>query len=71
MRYSVSTYTDRYSISSYTDGPAMRWNVIDRRTQEWVRRFSTEQEAREYAARLERDDAHAAERRLYEDRSDA
>ena len=44
---------NRYSVSPYTDGPATRWNVIDRQTQEWVRRFSTEQEAREYAAKLE------------------
>lgn len=40
----------RYSVAMYTDGPATRWNVIDRQTQEWVRRFSTEQEATEYAA---------------------
>lgn len=42
----------RYFISIYTDGPATRWNVIDRRTQEWVRRFPTEQEAADYAASL-------------------
>jgi len=42
----------RYFVSIYTDGPATRWNVIDRRTQEWVRRFSTEQEALGYAAAL-------------------
>jgi len=47
----------RYFVSMYTDGPATRWNVIDRRTQEWVRRFSTEQEALDYAAKLERRNA--------------
>lgn len=35
----------RYFVSMYTDGPATRWNVIDRQTQEWIRRFSTEAEA--------------------------
>ncbi len=35
----------RYFVSLYTDGPATRWNVIDRRTQEWVQRFATEDEA--------------------------
>jgi hypothetical protein len=39
----------RYFVSMYTDGPATRWNVIDRQTQEWVRRFATEAEARAYA----------------------
>jgi len=39
----------RYFISIYTDGPATRWNVIDRQAQEWVRRFSTEDEARSWA----------------------
>jgi hypothetical protein len=43
----------RYFVSPYTDGPDTRWNVIDRQTQEWIRRFATEQEAREYAAKLE------------------
>jgi hypothetical protein len=43
----------RYFVSIYTDGPATRWNVIDRQTQEWVRRFPSEQEAREYATLLE------------------
>lgn len=43
----------RYFVSMYTDGPATRWNVIDRRTQEWVRRFATEQEAVNYATLLE------------------
>jgi len=42
----------RYFVSIYTDGPATRWNVIDRQTQEWVRRFSTEAEARAYADKL-------------------
>jgi hypothetical protein len=49
---------NRYFISIYTDGPATRWNVIDRRTQEWIRRFASETEAKEYAAKLDaRDDA--------------
>jgi hypothetical protein len=42
----------RYFVSMYTDGPSKSWNVIDRQTQEWVRRFPTEQEAREHAAAL-------------------
>lgn len=42
----------RYFISIYTDGPATRWNVIDRKTQEWVRRFSTEQEAQSFADKM-------------------
>jgi len=44
----------RYFVTMYTDGPLDRWNVIDRRTQEWVRRFATEQDALDYAAQLER-----------------
>ncbi len=44
----------RYFVSMYTDGPAIRWNVIDRQTQEWIRRFPTKEDAEEYAARLER-----------------
>ena len=44
----------RYFVSAYTDGPATRWNVIDRQTQEWVRRFPTEQEAREHVSQLEK-----------------
>lgn len=43
----------RYFVSMYTDGPSTCWNVIDRQTQEWVRRFPTETEAREYANNLE------------------
>ena len=43
----------RYFVSMYTDGPATRWNVIDRQTQEWVRRFSSEEEAEAYAHSLE------------------
>jgi hypothetical protein len=35
----------RYFVSSYTDGPSTCWNVVDRRTQEWVQRFATEDEA--------------------------
>lgn len=42
----------RYFISEYTDGPATRWNVIDRQTQEWVRRFPTESEAQAHADKL-------------------
>lgn len=42
----------RYFISQYTDGPATRWNVIDRQTQEWVRRFQTETDAQQYADNL-------------------
>lgn len=43
----------RYFVSMYTDGPATRWNVIDRQTQEWIRRFSSEKEARDYAETME------------------
>lgn len=43
----------RYFVSIYTDGPATRWNVIDRCTQEWIRRFPTKEAAEEYAAKLE------------------
>lgn len=42
----------RYFVSMYTDGPSTRWNVIDRQTQEWVRRFPTEAEAQAYADSL-------------------
>jgi hypothetical protein len=42
----------RYFVSMYTDGPATRWNVIDRRMQEWVRRFSSREEAEAYAQSL-------------------
>jgi hypothetical protein len=45
---------DRYFVSIYTDGPSTCWNVIDRRTQEWVRRFPTEQEAKDYASAITR-----------------
>ncbi len=38
----------RFFVSMYTDGPATRWNVIDRQTQEWIRRFTTEEEAQAY-----------------------
>jgi hypothetical protein len=41
-----------YFVSQYTDGPATRWNVIDRQTQEWVRRFATEAEAQQHADKL-------------------
>jgi len=42
----------RYFISQYTDGPATRWNIIDRQTQEWIRRFSIEAEAQAHADKL-------------------
>jgi len=42
----------RHFVSIYTDGPATRWNVIDRQTQEWIRRFATKDEAEQYAASL-------------------
>jgi hypothetical protein len=42
----------QFFVSEYTDGPATRWNVIDRRTQEWVRRFATEAEALQHADKL-------------------
>lgn len=48
----VVTMRPRYFVSQYTDGPATRWNVIDRRTQGWVRRFATEAEAEGYARKL-------------------
>ncbi len=41
-----------YFVSEYTDGPATRWNVIDRQTQEWIRRFPTEEAAQEHADKL-------------------
>jgi len=44
---------NRYFISMYTDGPSLVWNVIDRQTQEWIRRFPSEREAQEYAAKME------------------
>jgi hypothetical protein len=40
---------DRFFVSLYTDGPATRWNVIYRQTQEIVRRFASEDEAKNYA----------------------
>jgi hypothetical protein len=40
---------ERYFVSQYTDGPSTVWNVIDRQTQEWVRRFPTEADAQRYA----------------------
>jgi len=43
----------RYFVSIYTDGPDTRWNVIDRRTQEWIRRFPTKEAAEAYATTLE------------------
>lgn len=44
----------RYLVSMYTAGPVTRWNVIDRQTQEWVRRFTTKEEAEAYVARAAR-----------------
>lgn len=43
----------RYFVSMYTDGPAIRWNVIDRNTQEWIRRFPTKEAAQCYAASMQ------------------
>ena len=43
----------RYTTAPYTDGPATWFNVIDRQSQEWIRRFPSEKEAQEYAAKLE------------------
>lgn len=48
----------RYFVSMYTDGPATRWNVIDRQTQEWVRRFPTKEAAEEYATKLMQAQCH-------------
>jgi len=48
----VASAPARYFVSQYTDGPAARWNVIDRKTQEWVRRFPSEQEAKAYANKM-------------------
>ena len=42
----------RYFVSQYTDGPATRWNVIDRQTQEWIRRFASQEEAQQHADKL-------------------
>lgn len=44
----------RYFVRPYTDGPLDRWNVIDRQSQEWVRRFPTKAEAETYAAEMEK-----------------
>jgi hypothetical protein len=46
---------NRYFVSAYTDGPAIRWNIIDRQTQEWIRRFPSEWEAKDYAKKLNAD----------------
>jgi hypothetical protein len=43
----------RYFVYPYMDGPATRWLVIDRSTQEWVRLFASEEKAQAYAAKLE------------------
>ena len=43
----------QYFVSMYTDGPSTVWNVIDRRTQGWVRRFPSKEEAEQYAEELE------------------
>jgi len=54
-RKSAATLSEekpRYFVSQYTDGPATRWNVIDRKTQEWVCRYTTEAEAQKYADEL-------------------
>ena len=54
----------RYFVSMYTDGPSTRWNVIDRETQEWVRRFSSKEEAEAYAQSLEEPDPGVEDERL-------
>lgn len=64
---------NRYFVSMYTDGPATRWNVIDRQTQEWIRRFATEKEAQDHADVCEahhnfkscNDSLHRTRRRVY------
>lgn len=61
----------RYFVSIYTDGPAMRWNVIDRSTQEWVRRFSSENEANSYARKLGSEIEEVAPRRCNTDQCGA
>jgi len=48
----VEALMPRHFVSMYTDGPATRWNVIDRQTQEWVRRFPTQAEAQAHADKL-------------------
>ena len=48
MTVTMMSETARYFISIYTDGPSKRWNVIDRRTQDWIRRFPSEKEAQAY-----------------------
>jgi len=50
----------RYYVYPYMDGPATRWLVIDRSTQEWVRRFFSEEKAEAYAAKLEMTTAEKA-----------
>ena len=54
VEYPDATFTiqARYFVSEYTDGPATRWNVIDRQTQEWIRRFPTKEAAQEHADKL-------------------
>ena len=59
----------RYFVSPYTDGPSLVWNVIDRQSQEWIRRFPTEQEAAAYADELTTTAMHrrAKDDGVYED----
>ena len=52
MPLTSSSEHSRYFVSEYTDGPATRWNVIDRQTQEWIRRFPTKEAAQEHADKL-------------------
>jgi hypothetical protein len=55
MREREQKKPPRYFVSMYTDGPATRWNIIDRRTQEIVRRVEHETTAIAYAAHLNRE----------------
>lgn len=43
---------NRYFVSMYTDGPATRWQAIDRRSQDIVAVFATEEEAKSRAEKL-------------------
>ena len=50
--------TPLYYISMYTDGPSTLWNVNDGSSHEWLRRFSTAEEAQAYADELIADVMH-------------
>lgn len=64
---------NRYFVSEYTDGPSTCWNVIDRQTQEWIRRFPTKEAAEDFAAVCEthynfkscNDELHRIRRRVW------